>query len=88
MISARNRAIQVSSGEPVRMAGVDVVQDDYLIADRCGTVFVPQARIAETLDLADRIARRQGGMIKAILAGRSAEDVMHDKEFDLIAAKR
>ena len=34
MISARNRAIQVSSGEPVAMGGVRVEQDDYVIADR------------------------------------------------------
>lgn len=87
MISARNRAVQVSSGEPVMMAGVKVQQDDYIIADRCGTVFLPAARIEEALDLSERIARRQDGMVKAILAGRSVEEVMHDKEFDRIAQK-
>lgn len=88
MISARNRVVQVSSGEPVKMAGVTVAQDDYLIADRCGTVFVPAARIDEVLDLGERIARRQDGMVKAILTGRSVEEVMHDKEFEAIAVKR
>lgn len=58
MISARNRVVQVASGTPVKMAGVTVQQDDYVIADRCGTVFVPAGRIEDVLDLAERIARR------------------------------
>jgi regulator of RNase E activity RraA len=88
MVSARNRVIQVSSGAPVMMAGVAVHEDDYVIADRCGTVFVPSARIVEVLDIADRIARRQDGMVKAVLGGRSVEEVMHDKEFEAIAANK
>ncbi len=84
MVSARNRVVQVSSGEPVRMAGVTVQEGDYVIADRCGTVFVPAARIGEVLDLGERIARRQDGMVAAVRAGRSVEDVMHDKEFEAI----
>ncbi|SFM15823.1 RraA family protein [Methylobacterium pseudosasicola] len=88
MISARNRVVQVSSGEPVRMAGVTVRQDDYVIADRCGAVFVPAERIAEVLDLADRIARRQEGMVEAVRASRSVEEVMHDKQFEAIQAEK
>lgn len=84
MISARNRVIQVASGTPVQMAGVTVNEDDYVIADRCGTVFVPAGRIDEVLDLAERIAKRQDGMVAAVRAGRSVEEVMHDKEFEAI----
>lgn len=87
MISARNRVVQVDSGKPVKMAGVTVNEDDYVIADRCGTVFVPSARIEEVLDLAQRIAKRQDGMVAAVRGGRSVEEVMHDKEFEAIAAK-
>jgi regulator of RNase E activity RraA len=87
MVSARNRIIQIDSGNPVRMAGVAVNQDDYVIADRCGTVFVEQQRITEVLDLAERIARRQDGMVAAVRGGRSVKDVMHDKEFEAIAVK-
>ena len=85
MISARNRVIQIDSGRPVQMAGVTVHEDDYVIADRCGTVFVPAARIEEVLDMAERIARRQDGMVAAVRAGRSVAEVMHDKEFEAIA---
>lgn len=86
MISARNRVIQIDSGKPVQMAGVTVHEDDYVIADRCGTVFVPADRIDEVLDLGERIARRQDGMVAAVRAGRPVADVMHDKEFEAIRA--
>ncbi|MBS0476107.1 MAG: RraA family protein, partial [Proteobacteria bacterium] len=85
-ISARNRVIQIASGTPVQMAGVTVHEDDYVIADRCGTVFVPPDRIQDVLDMGERIARRQDGMVAAVRAGRSVAEVMHDKEFEAIAA--
>lgn len=87
MISARNRVVQVDSGTPVQMAGVTVHQDDYVIADRCGTVFVPAMRIADVLDLGERIAKRQDGMVAAVRAGRPVAEVMHDKEFEAIAVR-
>lgn len=86
MISARNRIVQIASGTPVNVAGVTVHEDDYVIADRCGSVFVPAARIDEVLSLGERIMRRQDGMVQAVRAGRSVEEVMHDKEFEAIKA--
>lgn len=86
MISARNRLVQIASGTPIVVAGVTVHEDDYVIADRCGTVFVPAAKIDEVLALAQRIASRQDGMVQAVRAGQSVEDVMHDKKFEAIRA--
>lgn len=86
MVSARNRIVQTGSGEPIQVAGVTVREGDYLIADRCGTVFVAADRIDEVLALAERIGRRQDGMVAAVRSGRSVEDVMHDKEFEAIKA--
>jgi len=88
MVSARNRVVQVAAGIAVTVAGVTVHENDYVIADRCGSVFVPAARIGDVLDLAERIARRQDGMAQAVRAGRSVEDVMHDKEFEAVSAGR
>ncbi|MDQ2140230.1 RraA family protein [Alcaligenaceae bacterium B3P038] len=88
MISARNRVIQVESGKPVQMAGVVVHEDDYVIADQCGSVFVPAERISDVLDLGERIAHRQDGMVAAVRSGRSVAEVMHDKEFESIAVKQ
>lgn len=84
MISGRNRVVQVDSGRPLQMRGVTVRQDDYVIADNCGTVFVPAERIEEVLDLAERIENRQKGMLEAVRAGRPVSEVMHDKQFAAI----
>ena len=84
MISARNRLIQLASGTPIQVAGVTVHQDDFVIADRCGTVFVPAARINDVLTLAERIADRQESMVQAVRSGQSVEHVMHDKQFEAI----
>jgi regulator of RNase E activity RraA len=84
MVSARNRVVQLDAGQPIQVVGVTVAEGDYVIADRCGAVFVSAERIAEVLDLAERIARRQDRMVQAVRAGCSVEDVMHDKEFEAI----
>jgi regulator of RNase E activity RraA len=84
MVSARNRVVQRAAGIPIQVAGVTVNEGDYLIADRCGTVFVAQERIEAVLELAERIARRQDGMVQAVRSGRSVEEVMHDREFEAI----
>lgn len=84
MVSARNRVVQRGAGIPIQVAGVTVNEGDYLIADRCGTVFIAQDHIEAVLDLAERIARRQDAMVQAVRAGRSVEEVMHDKEFEAI----
>ncbi|MFZ6044596.1 RraA family protein [Pseudomonas sp. CR3202] len=87
MISARNRLVQVDAGCTVTVAGVTVKEDDYVIADECGTVFVPAEAIEDVLDLAERIDRRQAGMVEAVRAGRSVESVMHDSQFEAIKAE-
>lgn len=87
MISARNRVVQIESGTRVEMAGVEVDQDDYVIADNCGTVFIPASRIEEVLDLGERIDSRQTSMVQEVRRGRPVAEVMHDKQFDAIAAK-
>ncbi|MFS2034246.1 RraA family protein [Polaromonas sp. CT11-55] len=87
MVSARNRVVQLDAGKPMQMAGVTVHENDYVIADRCGTVFIPQEKIEEVLALGEKINRRQEGMVAAVRAGRSVADVMHDKEFEAIAVE-
>jgi len=84
MISARNRVIQIESGCPILFAGVSVREDDYVIADRCGTVFIPAGDIEQVIDLAEKIDLRQSAMVQAVRSGRSVTEVMHDKEFEAI----
>lgn len=85
MISGRNRLVQIESGKPVHMRGVTVHQDDYVIADRCGTVFVPAEYIGEVLALGEKIDRRQSLMVHAVRAGQPVSEVMHDKQFEAIS---
>ncbi|CAI7568521.1 unnamed protein product [Penicillium crustosum] len=84
MISARNRLVQVESGTPLQMRGVTVHQDDYVIADRCGTVFVPAKSIEEVLEYGERIDRRQTLMVQAVRAGHPVSEIMHDTQFEAI----
>ncbi|WP_330208640.1 RraA family protein [Pseudomonas sp. Z13] len=84
MISARNRVVQLDAGVTLSVAGVSVSEDDYVIADTCGTVFVPQAVIEKVLDLGERIAHRQDGMVQTVRSGRSVVEVMHDAQFEAI----
>ncbi|KAJ5741640.1 RraA-like protein [Penicillium manginii] len=88
MISARNRIEQLNSGKPLQVRGVTVNEDDYVIADRCGTVFVPAERIEEVLDLGERIDRRQALMVQDVLAGKPVSEVMHDTKFEAIQQKK
>jgi regulator of RNase E activity RraA len=69
---------------PVYGRGVTISQDDYVIADNCGSVFVPVARISEVLDLAERIECRQNLMVQAVRAGKPVTEVMHDTQFENI----
>lgn len=88
MVSARNRLVQTGAGEPVVVAGVRVAQDDFVIADRCGAVFVPAARIDEVLDIAQRTAAKQAGMVSRVRAGQSVAEAMHDRNFAAVMEER
>ncbi|NBA98409.1 RraA family protein [Pseudomonas sp. R5(2019)] len=84
MISARNRVVQIDAAVTLNIGGVDVSEDDYVIADNCGTVFVAKHQIESVLDLGERIARRQASMVDAVRSGRSVAEVMHDTQFEAI----
>lgn len=84
MVSARHRVVQVGAGVTISVGGVDVSENDFVIADRCGSVIIPVAVIEQVLDLSERIAAREAGMVEAVRSGRSVADVMHDSQFDAI----
>lgn len=88
MISARNRVIQLDSACPIMVAGVKVYEDDYVIADRCGTAFIPANQIEEVLGLAEKIDARETKMVAAVRAGKSVAEVMHDQQFDAIQSNK
>jgi 4-hydroxy-4-methyl-2-oxoglutarate aldolase len=75
-LTARGRAVEASTNEPVSMGGVTVSPGDFVIADGSGVVFVASARAGEVLAAAEEIAAREAEMTKAVLAGQSVVDVM------------
>lgn len=86
MISARNRLIQIDSGVQVEIRGVKVDENDYVIADNCGVVFIPADRIEDVLELGERIDRRQNAMVQEVRSGGSVAEVMHDTQFEAIGS--
>lgn len=86
MVSARQRLVQVSSGRRIRIRGVTIEENDFVIADRCGAVFIPSVRIEEVVELAERINHRQQNMLEEVRAGRPVSEVMHDKQFAAVSA--
>ena len=79
--------VQIAAAVTLNVAGVEVSEDDYVIADTCGTVFVAQDCIEQVLELGERIARRQDVMLTAVRRGRPVTEVMHDTQFDAIQAE-
>jgi 4-hydroxy-4-methyl-2-oxoglutarate aldolase len=86
MVSARNRLVTKSAGEPIIFRGIEVCPGDYVIADRCGVVFIPASRITEVLDLAAELEKKQAEMVARIAAGGSSKEAMHDREFSKVAS--
>ncbi|PWY76015.1 demethylmenaquinone methyltransferase family protein [Aspergillus sclerotioniger CBS 115572] len=84
MISARNRVVQIESGTPLQMRGVTVHQDDYVLADNCGTVFIPAQQIEKALRRAERDGRKQNLVLQAVRSGKSLSEIIHDTQFEAI----
>ena len=82
--TARGRVEEAEVNGPVCIGGVTVNPGDLVIADGSGVVFIPAARAAEVIAAAERIAGREAGMAKDLLAGRPVTEVMgRDYEFML-----
>jgi regulator of RNase E activity RraA len=80
-VSARGRIVQLAMGEPVLFAGVTVEQDDFVLADSNGVVFVPADSIEQVLVLAGQIVAREAEMAEAVSSGQPVTEVMHDRRF-------
>lgn len=84
MISVCNWVIQIDFGKFVQMVGVIVYEDDYVIVDCCGMVFVFVDCIEEVFDFGECIVCCQDGMVVVVCVGCFVVEVMYDKEFEVI----
>jgi 4-hydroxy-4-methyl-2-oxoglutarate aldolase len=75
-VTARGRVVERSWAEPVTIAGVSVARGDLVVADASGVAFV-SADVAETvISTAERIARRERELARALRAGTPVSDVL------------
>lgn len=80
-ITARGRVVQSSVNQPVTVGSVRVHAGDIVVADDDGVVFIPRARLDETVREAQRIGAREAEMAESIRSGQSIYNVMHDDRF-------
>jgi regulator of RNase E activity RraA len=68
-ITGKWRIETMAVNDPVHIAGIEVRPGDLVIADECGICFVPYARAAEVLAVAQRLAAAEAARLKALAEG-------------------
>lgn len=74
--TARGRVYEESFDTPIRVGEVVVNAGDYVVADASGAVFIPAARVAEVLGVAETIVARERLMTRAVRDGQPVGVVM------------
>jgi regulator of RNase E activity RraA len=73
-ITGKWRIETMAVNVPVQIAGIEVKPGDLVIADECGVCFVPFARAAEVLAVAQRLAASEGQRLKKLSEGIALSD--------------
>jgi regulator of RNase E activity RraA len=68
-ITCKWRIETMAVNHPVQIAGIEVKPGDLVIADECGVCFVPFARAAEVLAVAQRMAASEAQRLKKLDEG-------------------
>jgi regulator of RNase E activity RraA len=68
-ITGKWRIETMAVNDAVHIAGIEVRPGDLVIADECGVCFVPFARAAEVLAVAERLAASEERRLKALAEG-------------------
>ncbi len=68
-ITGKWRIETMAVNEPVQIAGIEVKPGDLVLADECGVCFVPLARAAEVLAVAQRLAASEARRLQALAEG-------------------
>jgi regulator of RNase E activity RraA len=70
-ITGKWRIETMAVNDPVHIAGIEVRPGDLVIADECGVCFVPFARAADVLAIAQRLAASEARRLQALRDGMS-----------------
>lgn len=73
-ITGKWRIETMAVNAAVRIAGIEVKPGDLVVADECGVCFVPFARAAEVLAIAQRLAASENARLEQLEAGISLAD--------------
>ncbi len=68
-ITGKWRIETIAVNQPVQIAGIEVHPGDLVVADECGVCFVPLARAAEVLRVAQRLAASEKVRLEKLAAG-------------------
>ena len=68
-ITGKWRIETMALNDPVHIAGIEVRPGDLVVADECGVCFVPYARAAEVLAIAQRLAASEARRLQALRDG-------------------
>ena len=68
-ITGKWRIETMAVNDPVHIAGIEVKPGDLVIADECGVCFVPFARAAEVLAVAQRLSASEAQRLKKLADG-------------------
>lgn len=74
--TARGRVHEAETGGPIIVGEVTVNGGDWVVADSSGVAFIAKGDIERVLDAAERVARKEALMTKAILDGQPVSAVM------------
>ena len=74
--TARARVHEVSTDQPVSLAGVAVSPGDYVAADGSGIVVIPAAQAERVVEKAEALLDRERTMLAALRAGVPAVEVL------------
>jgi 4-hydroxy-4-methyl-2-oxoglutarate aldolase len=75
-ITGKWRIETMAVNQPVAIAGIEVRPGDLVVADECGVCFVPYARAAEMLAIAQRLAAAEARRLQQLEAGIPLADYL------------
>jgi regulator of RNase E activity RraA len=82
--TARGRLVELATGEPIVIGGIEVKPGDYAIADGSGVVFISPEDIERVLATAESIFAREAAMAKALREGKPITEVMGASYEDML----
>jgi len=85
--TARGRVAEVSTNDPVTIAGVRIEYGDLLLADGTGVVVLPSRRAHEIVAAAEVIVARELSMARELYNGTSIIDVMGHRYENMLEKK-